>query len=85
VALGQVNPNDITTWHFTDELYDQDLGNAQPTVHFVTDASRNGQGPCTPPAGVYPDPQDWCNPPRRGLGQRAATNIGSRSLTPSCR
>ena len=35
--------------------------------HFVVDTSRNGQGPWTPPAG-YPDPQDWCNPPDRGLG-----------------
>jgi hypothetical protein len=47
-------PNDITTWHFTDEWYDQNLGNAQPTLHFVTDTSLNGRGPWTPPAGVYP-------------------------------
>ncbi|MFF1707653.1 glycoside hydrolase family 6 protein [Streptomyces sp. NPDC058252] len=38
--------------------------------HFVTDSSRNGQGPWTPPAATYPDPQDWCNPPNRGLGAR---------------
>jgi endoglucanase len=37
-------------------------------VHFVIDTSRNGLGPWQPPAGVYPDPQDWCNPPDRGLG-----------------
>lgn len=41
---------------------------AEPTTHFVIDTSRNGQGPWEPPAGVYPDPQDWCNPPDRGLG-----------------
>jgi endoglucanase len=41
---------------------------AEPTTHFVIDTSRNGQGPWAPPAGVYPDPQDWCNPPDRGLG-----------------
>jgi endoglucanase len=41
---------------------------ADPTTHFVIDTSRNGQGPWAPPAGVYPDPQDWCNPPDRGLG-----------------
>lgn len=39
-------------------------------TRFVVDTSRNGQGPWTPPAGVYPDPQDWCNPPARGLGTR---------------
>nr|WP_307826798.1 glycoside hydrolase family 6 protein [Streptomyces pactum] len=38
--------------------------------HFVTDTSRNGQGPWRPPAGRHPDPQDWCNPPGRGLGAR---------------
>ncbi|CAL9580120.1 glycoside hydrolase family 6 protein [Streptomyces sp. enrichment culture] len=43
---------------------------------FVTDSSRNGRGPWTPPAGVYPDPQDWCNPPDRGLGARPTTATG---------
>jgi endoglucanase len=42
-------------------------------THFVIDTSRNGQGPWVPPAGVYSDPQDWCNPPRRGLGDRPTT------------
>jgi endoglucanase len=82
--LGQVNPNDIATWHFTDECYDQNLGNAQPTGHFVTDTSRNGQGPWTPPAGVCPGPEDWCNPPRRGLGLRRPRTPAARSPTPSC-
>ncbi|MGY1858217.1 glycoside hydrolase family 6 protein [Modestobacter sp. SYSU DS0290] len=45
------------------------LGGAQPTEHFVLDTSRNGQGPWAPPAGTYPDPQTWCNPPGRGLGE----------------
>lgn len=44
--------------------------------HFVTDSSRNGQGPWTPPAGKYPDPQDWCNPPNRGLGARPTLSTG---------
>ena len=48
--------------------YDLILGSTQPTTHFVIDTSRNGQGPWQPPA--YPDPQDWCNPPDRGLGLR---------------
>ena len=29
------------------------------------------------PAGrLYPDPQDWCNPPGRGLGIRPTTATG---------
>ncbi|MFI0976720.1 glycoside hydrolase family 6 protein [Streptomyces sp. NPDC021093] len=44
--------------------------------HFVTDTSRNGKGAWTPPAGKYTDPQDWCNPPGRGLGVRPTTRTG---------
>ncbi|MET9513651.1 glycoside hydrolase family 6 protein [Streptomyces sp. NPDC002994] len=44
--------------------------------HFVTDTSRNGQGPWSPPAGKYKDAQDWCNPPARGLGARPTTRTG---------
>ena len=50
------------------------LGSTEPTTHFVIDTSRNGVGPWQPPAGVYPDPQDWCNPPDRGLGLRPTAN-----------
>jgi endoglucanase len=70
------NPNDFSTWHLSDEWYDANLGSAVPTTHFVIDTSRNGQGHWTPPAGVYPDPQDWCNPPGRGLGLRPTTDTG---------
>jgi endoglucanase len=52
------------------------LGTTQPMTHFVIDTSRNGVGPWRPPAGVYPDPQDWCNPPDRGLGLRPTANTG---------
>jgi endoglucanase len=48
---------------------------AQPTTHFVIDTSRNGLGPWQPPA--YPDPQDWCNPPGRGLGLRPTADTGN--------
>ncbi|MER5227460.1 glycoside hydrolase family 6 protein [Streptomyces flaveus] len=44
--------------------------------HFVTDSSRNGRGPWTPPPGKYTDPQDWCNPPGRGLGARPTLRTG---------
>lgn len=47
----------------------------QPWTHFVIDTSRNGVGPWAPPA--YPDPQDWCNPPERGLGLRPTADTGN--------
>ena len=53
------------------------LGDVEPTARFVVDSSRNGVGPWEPPAGVYPDPQDWCNPPDRGLGARPTTETGN--------
>jgi endoglucanase len=43
----------------------------------VIDTSRNGQGPWTPPVGVYTDPQVWCNPPNRGIGDRPTTVTGN--------
>jgi len=56
------------------------LGATAPATHFVIDTSRNGQGPWQPPAGVYPDPQDWCNPPDRGLGLRPTADTGIELL-----
>ncbi|WP_338701849.1 glycoside hydrolase family 6 protein [Streptomyces sp. Q6] len=49
---------------------------ASRMTHFVTDSSRNGRGPWVPPAGKYSDPQDWCNPPDRGLGARPTLRTG---------
>jgi endoglucanase len=46
--------------------YSNMLGDVEPTSRYVIDTSRNGRGPWQPAA--YPDPQDWCNPPDRGLG-----------------
>ncbi|SEE27689.1 endoglucanase [Streptomyces misionensis] len=48
-------------------------------THFVIDSSRNGQGPWTPTAS-YPDAQEWCNPPGRGLGVRPTTDTGNALL-----
>lgn len=56
------------------------LGAVQPTTRFVIDTSRNGQGPWQPPAGVYPDAQDWCNPPDRGLGYRPTATVAAPLL-----
>lgn len=74
---GPVDPNDISTWGYTDQWYSQNLGSAIPTTHFVVDTSRNGVGPWTAPAS-HPagDPQEWCNPPDRGLGLQPTANTG---------
>jgi endoglucanase len=52
------------------------MGGAAATTHFVMDTGRNGQGPWHPSA-AYPDAQDWCNAPGRGVGLRpsASTNV----------
>jgi len=76
------NPNDFSTWVQTDQWYTINVESQtwwyseSALKHFVIDTSRNGQGPWTPPAGVYPDPQDWCNPPDRGLGLRPTADTG---------
>ncbi|MBO0745132.1 MAG: glycoside hydrolase family 6 protein, partial [Candidatus Dormibacteraeota bacterium] len=49
------------------------LGSTAPKTHFVVDTSRNGQGPWKPTIASS-DPQDWCNPPMRGLGARPTVN-----------
>jgi endoglucanase len=57
------------------------LGDVKPRKTFIIDTSRNGQGPWVPTAeqkAAWPDPQDWCNPPRRGLGERPSTRTGTR-------
>ncbi len=75
------NPNDFSTWGLTDQWYVDNVESqgAYPGLAglqtFVIDTSRNGQGPWTPPAG-YPDPQDWCNPPGRGLGLLPSADTG---------
>jgi endoglucanase len=78
------SPTDYSTWHLTDEWYAANVDNASnpPTdpsqlAHFVVDTSRNGQGWWNPPTGVYTDPQDWCNPPGRGLGATPTASTGN--------
>ncbi|MEU6712463.1 glycoside hydrolase family 6 protein [Nonomuraea sp. NPDC046802] len=41
--------------------------------HFVVDTARNGQGSWRPDK-TYKDPQTWCNPPGRGVGDRPTTD-----------
>ena len=54
--------------------YSNMLGGVEPMSRYVIDTSRNGRGPWQPPA--YPDPQDWCNPPDRGLGRAPTLDTG---------
>jgi len=74
--FGPVDPNDISTWHYSDDWYAANLGHASATTHFVIDTSRNGQGPWTPAPHPPGDAQDWCNPPGRGLGHVPTANTG---------
>ncbi|HMB25103.1 MAG TPA: glycoside hydrolase family 6 protein [Anaerolineales bacterium] len=61
------------------QRYANMLGSTVPTAHFVIDSSRNGQGPWNPTTS-YPDPQDWCNPPDRGLGLRPTADTSVELL-----
>jgi endoglucanase len=59
-----------------DSRYAAQLGGVKPTARFIVDTSRNGIGPWQYPVGVYPQHEDWCNPPGRGAGQRPTTSTG---------
>jgi endoglucanase len=70
------NPDPSLDTAGIDSRYALILGSTPPATHFVIDTSRNGAGPWQPPAGVYTDAQDWCNPPGRGLGPRPTADTG---------
>ena len=78
------DPNDFSTWSLTDQWYTDNVESQTWVPYpgdaglktFVIDTSRNGQGPWTPTTS-YPDPQDWCNPPERGLGLRPTADTGN--------
>jgi endoglucanase len=86
--FGSVNPNDISTWVYSDQWYDANMGTAAAATHFLIDTSRNGQGPfnaASYSAPPYNQPAsviqtlnngNWCNPPARGLGLRGTANTG---------
>ncbi len=81
------DPNDFSTWHLTDQWYADNVESQTWVPYpgdaglkkFVIDSSRNGQGPWTPTVS-YPDPQDWCNPPGRGLGLLPTTDTGNELI-----
>ena len=56
----------VSNFRRTDELvaYGSKIG-----MPFVIDTSRNGRGP-------WHGTEEWCNPPRRGLGARPTTSTG---------
>ena len=74
---------DFSTWVLSDQWYTDTVESQTYAGYpgdaglkrFVIDTSRNGQGAWTP-AVSYPDNQDWCNPPARGLGFAPSTNTG---------
>ncbi|MEV5895278.1 glycoside hydrolase family 6 protein [Nonomuraea fuscirosea] len=53
---------------------DADVGPAS-MPHFVVDTARNGRGSWALDQH-YEDPQTWCNPPGRGVGERPTTETG---------
>ncbi|MRG59720.1 glycoside hydrolase family 6 [Agromyces sp. CFH 90414] len=62
-----------------DERYASALAAAgiEPEARFVVDTSRNGTGPWDASDSGLAVPEDWCNPPARGLGERPTTDTGS--------
>jgi endoglucanase len=78
--------DDFASWALTDQWYADNVESQtwvpypgdEGLKKFVVDTSRNGQGPWTPPED-HPegDPQDWCNPPDRGLGYRPTAATGN--------
>ena len=75
------NPDDFSTWSLSDDWYTSNLGTAVATTHFVMDTSRNGQGRWVPPTDAPAgDPQDWCDPPARGVGLRPSTDTSSELI-----
>lgn len=73
------NPNPAADTAGVDSRYAMQLGDVAPTTQFVVDTSRNGLGPWDPSTSdvAYPgDPEDWCNPPGRGLGLRPTLDTG---------
>jgi endoglucanase len=57
------------------------LAGASAQVKFVIDTGRNGKGAWQPAEGFsYPDAQDWCNAPGRGVGLRPRVLAGGDLL-----
>ncbi|GAA1854958.1 glycoside hydrolase family 6 protein [Myceligenerans crystallogenes] len=70
------NPDPALDTAGVDSRYEQQLGDVEPSTHYVLDTSRNGRGPWEAPAGKYSDAETWCNPPGRGLGDLPTHETG---------
>ena len=80
--------DDPSTWALTTAWYQQNMGNAVASTHFVIDTSRNGQGANTMQAyAAAPYDQsasvtatlfqgNWCNPTGAGLGLHPTADTG---------
>jgi endoglucanase len=80
--------SDFSTWDLTTQWYAQNMGDAVATTRFVTDTSRNGDGPDNMQkyaSAPYDQPAsvistlaagNWCNPPGSGLGLRPTASTG---------
>jgi endoglucanase len=80
--------DDPSTWALTTAWYQQNMGGAVASTHFVVDTSRNGRGPNTMQAyaaAPYNQPAsvvstlfagNWCNPTNAGLGVRPTADTG---------
>jgi endoglucanase len=64
----------ISNYQTTEESrrYGRRLSAMTGAKHFVIDTSRNGRGP----APGHEDPEAWCNPAGRALGERPTTDTG---------
>ncbi|WP_395244666.1 glycoside hydrolase family 6 protein [Agromyces sp. MMS24-K17] len=60
-----------------DSRYASQLGDVEPSTHFVIDTSRNGQGPWDASQSGLSNAEDWCNPPARGLGLLPTADTGN--------
>jgi endoglucanase len=64
----------VANYHWTDDevARAENISALTGGAHFVVDTSRNGRGPFS---GDLPN--QWCNPPDRGLGKPPTTETGS--------
>ena len=80
--------DDPSTWALTTAWYQQNMGGAVATTHFVVDSSRNGQGANSMQeyaAAPYDQSSsvtaalfagNWCNPSGAGLGVQPTADTG---------
>jgi endoglucanase len=63
-------------WTTTEIAYGQQIAKALGGVHFVVNTGESGQGPLAPRDIAHHGNEVLCNPPGRGLGPKASTDVG---------